>query len=138
MPKLLLQLSLWVNTPVKYDDKHFMPETNTNTKPDKKIQNPIQFLTAPPAVLLRFRKPLIVLTHILAFVASLMLSFLVCRYIPNITPVYAYSKTAGFRTFQTISRLVEIRRDFRPDWDSTCLANEHSNHRPYMVRGWQH
>jgi len=77
MPKLLLQLSLWVNTPVKYDDKHFMPETNTNTKPDKKIQNPIQFLTAPPAVLLRFRKPLIVLTHILAFVASLMLSFLV-------------------------------------------------------------
>ena len=63
--------------PVKYDDKPSMPEIDTNTKPDKKRQNPIQFLTPPPAVLLRFRKPLIVLTHIFAFVASLMLSFLV-------------------------------------------------------------
>jgi FlaA1/EpsC-like NDP-sugar epimerase len=41
------------------------------------VQNLVQFLTAPPAVLLRFRKPLIVLTHIFAFAASLMLSFLV-------------------------------------------------------------
>jgi len=62
---------------VKYDDKLFMPEKETKNKPDKKRQNPIQFLTPPPAVLLRFRKPLIVLTHIIAFSASLMLSFLV-------------------------------------------------------------
>ncbi|MBN2183448.1 MAG: polysaccharide biosynthesis protein [Sedimentisphaerales bacterium] len=54
-----------------------MPETDSNKQPDKKLQNPVQFLTAPPAILLRFRKPLIVLTHIFAFAAALMLSFLV-------------------------------------------------------------
>ena len=54
-----------------------MPETDAKKQPDKKAQNLVQFLSAPPAVLLRFRKPLIVLTHIFAFAASLMLSFLV-------------------------------------------------------------
>jgi FlaA1/EpsC-like NDP-sugar epimerase len=54
-----------------------MSETEKTQKPDKKGQNPIQLLTPPPAVLLRFRKPLIVLTHIFAFSASLMFSFLV-------------------------------------------------------------
>ncbi len=63
--------------PYKYDDKHFMPETNTNIQPNIKRQNPPQFPTAPPAVLLRFRRSLIVLTHIIIFSASLMLSFLV-------------------------------------------------------------
>jgi FlaA1/EpsC-like NDP-sugar epimerase len=52
-----------------------MPETKSKT--DKQKQNPIQLLTAPPAVLMRFRKLLILLTHIFAFAASLMLSFLV-------------------------------------------------------------
>jgi FlaA1/EpsC-like NDP-sugar epimerase len=33
----------------------------------------------PPAVLLRFRKPLIILAHIIAFAASLMLSFLLAN-----------------------------------------------------------
>jgi len=77
MPKLLLELSLWVNMPRKYDDKHFMPETNTYKQSKIKKQNQPQFPTAPPAALLRFRRPLIVLTHIITFAAALMLSFLV-------------------------------------------------------------
>jgi FlaA1/EpsC-like NDP-sugar epimerase len=42
-----------------------------------KNQNPSALPTSPPAILLRFRKPLIILAHIIAFSASLMLSFLV-------------------------------------------------------------
>jgi len=68
---------LWVNMPRKYDDKHFMPETNTYKQSKIKKQNQPQFPTAPPAALLRFRRPLIVLTHIITFAAALMLSFLV-------------------------------------------------------------
>ena len=54
-----------------------MPEIDTHKQPDKKVQYPVQFLTAPPAILLRFRRALIVITHIFVFAASLMLSFLV-------------------------------------------------------------
>lgn len=54
-----------------------MPGIDINKQPDKKVQNPVQFLTAPPAILLRFRRALIVITHIFVFSASLMLSFLV-------------------------------------------------------------
>ncbi len=68
---------MWVNMPRKYDDKHFMPETNTYKQSKIKKQNQPQFPTAPPAALLRFRRPLIVLTHIITFAAALMLSFLV-------------------------------------------------------------
>jgi len=54
-----------------------MPETNINKQLSIKKQNQPQFPTAPPAVLLRFRRSLIVITHIFVFAASLMLSFLV-------------------------------------------------------------
>ena len=54
-----------------------MPETDINIRSNKKKQNPLQYLTAPPVFLLRLRRPLIILTHILAFSASLMFSFLV-------------------------------------------------------------
>lgn len=54
-----------------------MPETSTNTQFDDKNQHPRELATARPAALLRFRRPLIVLAHIIAFAASLMLSFLV-------------------------------------------------------------
>ena len=54
-----------------------MPEIDANKHPDKKVQYPVQFLTAPPAILLRFRRALIVMTHVFVFAASLMLSFLV-------------------------------------------------------------
>ncbi len=54
-----------------------MPETNT--QPSDKNQDRSEFSTAPPAVLLRFRRPLIVVAHIVAFAASLMLSFLVVQ-----------------------------------------------------------
>jgi len=56
-----------------------MPETNTNTQLNSKNQNFPEFPTPPPAALLRFRKSLIILAHILAFAASLMLSFLVAN-----------------------------------------------------------
>jgi len=53
-----------------------MPDPNTNTQLNGKNQNPLK-LSKPPAILLRFRRPLIILAHIIAFAASLMLSFLV-------------------------------------------------------------
>ena len=54
-----------------------MPETNTNTQLNNKNQNLPEPSTPPPPMLLRFRRPLIILAHIIAFAASLMLSFLV-------------------------------------------------------------
>ncbi len=54
-----------------------MPETNTNTQLDSKNQNLLKSSTHPPAMLLRFRRGMIILAHIVAFAASLMLSFLV-------------------------------------------------------------
>ncbi len=53
-----------------------MPDPNTDTGPKNKNQNPAEFAAAP-AALLRFRRPLIIIAHIIAFAASLMLSFLV-------------------------------------------------------------
>jgi FlaA1/EpsC-like NDP-sugar epimerase len=55
-----------------------MPEINTNTTENNENPNPPQ-PSAPPALLLRFRRSLIVLAHIVAFAASLMLSFLVVQ-----------------------------------------------------------
>jgi len=56
-----------------------MPETNTNIKLENKDQNPPEFTTPLPAVLLRFRRSMIVLAHIVAFACSLILSFLVVQ-----------------------------------------------------------
>ncbi len=56
-----------------------MPETNTNTNPDSKDQKVPGFSTPPATLLLRIRRPLIVLAHIIAFAASLILSFLVVQ-----------------------------------------------------------
>ena len=53
-----------------------MPETNTNTQLNDKNQKLLESSTPPPITLLRFRRPLIILAHIFAFAASLMLSFL--------------------------------------------------------------
>jgi len=54
-----------------------MPDSNTNTRLKNKNQNQLELPAHPPASLLTFRKPLIILAHIIAFAASLMLSFLV-------------------------------------------------------------
>ena len=51
-----------------------MPDANTNTQLKSKNQNPLE-LSAPPAFLLKFREPLIILAHIVVFACSLMLSF---------------------------------------------------------------
>jgi len=56
-----------------------MPETNTNIKPNSKDQKVPEFSTPLAAPLLRVRRPLIVLAHIIAFAASLILSFLVVQ-----------------------------------------------------------
>ena len=53
-----------------------MPDSNTQLK--TRNQSPSELLPAP-AGLLRFRKPLIILAHIVVFAASLMLSFLVAK-----------------------------------------------------------
>ncbi|MGB2862900.1 MAG: nucleoside-diphosphate sugar epimerase/dehydratase [Sedimentisphaerales bacterium] len=56
-----------------------MPETNTNIQPNNKDQKVAEFSTPFPTTLLRIRRPMIVLAHIIAFAASLMLSFLVVQ-----------------------------------------------------------
>ncbi len=56
-----------------------MPETNTNIKPDNKDRNLTEFITPLPALLLRFRRSMIVLAHVVAFACSLILSFLVVQ-----------------------------------------------------------
>jgi FlaA1/EpsC-like NDP-sugar epimerase len=53
-----------------------MPDLNTNTKPKQKVQKPSE-LSPLPAALLRYRKPLVILAHLVVFAASLFLSFLV-------------------------------------------------------------
>jgi len=56
-----------------------MPETNTNIQPNNKDKGLSEFTTPLPALLLRVRRPMIVLAHIIAFASSLMLSFLVVQ-----------------------------------------------------------
>ena len=55
-----------------------MPDLNTNTQLKSKNQKSSES-SMLPAVLLRYRKPLIILAHIIAFAASLMLSFLLAH-----------------------------------------------------------
>ncbi len=55
-----------------------MPDSETNTQPKEKKPFPPEPST-PPAALLKFRRPLILLSHIVVFAASLMLSFLLAR-----------------------------------------------------------
>ncbi len=56
-----------------------MSETDTNTTQQEKLQDFPEPLNRPRIALLRFRRPLIVLAHIIAFAVSLMLSFLVVQ-----------------------------------------------------------
>ena len=56
-----------------------MPETNANVQPNNKDNDLPEFSTPSPALLLRARRPLIVIAHIIAFASSLMLSFLVVQ-----------------------------------------------------------
>ena len=55
-----------------------MPDSNINTQPKTNNQLPAE-LSSPLAVMLRFRKSLIILAHILVFTASLMLAFLLAN-----------------------------------------------------------
>ncbi|MHC4743728.1 MAG: polysaccharide biosynthesis protein [Planctomycetota bacterium] len=55
-----------------------MPELNSETHQEDKGPG-ADHRAHPPAVLLRFRKPLIVLAHLVAFASSLLLSFLVAN-----------------------------------------------------------
>jgi FlaA1/EpsC-like NDP-sugar epimerase len=54
-----------------------MPDSNTQQ--NNAAQNLSELSNPPANVLLRFRKPLIIIAHIIAFAASLMLSFLVAN-----------------------------------------------------------
>ena len=56
-----------------------MSEASINTRSDNKYKNRSELPATAPAALLRFRRPLIVLAHIIAFAVSLMLSFLVVQ-----------------------------------------------------------
>ena len=55
-----------------------MPEPDINTSQKDKTQNLLETV-APPTPILRFRRALIILAHIIAFAASLLLSFLVVK-----------------------------------------------------------
>jgi len=56
-----------------------MPELNTDFQHDGRQENDGPVPAPPGRFLLTFRKPLVILAHILAFAASLMLSFLVAN-----------------------------------------------------------
>ena len=56
-----------------------MSKTNTNIQPNNMDKDLPEFSTPSPALLLRVRRPMIVLAHIVAFASSLMLSFLVVQ-----------------------------------------------------------
>lgn len=56
-----------------------MPDIRTDIKQDDRSRRPAELSSAPPAALLRYRRPLIVLAHVIAFAASLLLSFLVVQ-----------------------------------------------------------
>jgi len=56
-----------------------MPETNTNIQPNNKDKGLPEFSNPFHALLLRVRRPMIVLAHIIAFTFSLLLSFLVVQ-----------------------------------------------------------
>ncbi len=66
-----------VNAQVSFDDNSSMAETQVQSAQKSKTGRTKVFPVLPPAVLVRFRKPLIIITHTLVFAASLMLSFLV-------------------------------------------------------------
>jgi len=55
-----------------------MPELDKDTQQENSGQGPSE-VVPPPAVMLRFRKPLIMLAHLAAFAVSLMLAFLVAN-----------------------------------------------------------
>jgi len=55
-----------------------MPELETNTQQENEAPSPSELAHAP-AVLLRYRKSLIVIAHLMAFAASLLFSFLVAH-----------------------------------------------------------
>jgi FlaA1/EpsC-like NDP-sugar epimerase len=88
-----------------------MSELANNTQQKSKGQSPLQLPVSSPTVLLRFRKPLIILAHIIAFAASLMLSFLVLNgmqfpggwfveyYLPFL-PLFIAVKLVVFRLFK--------------------------------------
>ncbi|MBN1972963.1 MAG: polysaccharide biosynthesis protein [Sedimentisphaerales bacterium] len=59
------------------DDKIRMVEIQAQTAPKGRDRIETVFPALPPAILLRFRKPLIILAHTFVFAAALMLSFLV-------------------------------------------------------------
>ena len=55
-----------------------MPDSEANTQPKEKKPYSSE-LSTPPPVLLKFRKPLIILAHIVVFTISLLLSFLLAN-----------------------------------------------------------
>ena len=55
-----------------------MSDSNENKQPESSSQN-IPQIAMPQAVIFRFRRPLIILAHIVAFSVSLLLSFLVAH-----------------------------------------------------------
>ncbi len=54
-----------------------MPDRETQPNPEQVENAPV--MSTPPGLVLRFRKPLIILAHIFAFAMSLMLSFLLAN-----------------------------------------------------------
>jgi len=88
-----------------------MPDLKTNTRPNHKNQNQLELPASPPALLLTLRKPLIILAHIIAFAASLMLSFLVLNdmqfsgrwsveHYPRFLPLFITIKLVVFGVFK--------------------------------------
>ena len=87
-----------------------MSESANNIQQKNKDQSPLQLPFSSPTVILRFRKPLIILAHIIAFSASLMLSFLILndmkfpglwfKHYPRFLPLFIAVKLVVFGLFK--------------------------------------
>jgi len=55
-----------------------MPDIDTNTQPNNRAPDPSRLFT-PTVGMLHYRKPLLILAHLIAFAASLLLSFLLAN-----------------------------------------------------------
>ena len=79
-----------------------MPDSNT--QPRTKIQGSPELLP-PPTMLLRFRKPMIIVAHLVAFAVSLLLSFLLAknmRFITELSQPFAESFQIKMDTYRRL------------------------------------
>ncbi|MHC4076466.1 MAG: hypothetical protein ACYSRZ_08665 [Planctomycetota bacterium] len=110
------------------------PKGNPEAITDSRPRSPK--LSVISAGLLRYRKVLIIASHIVVFAVSLMLSFLLAS---NMQFSHSWlADNASIRFFQAISRLVAVCRHIGSYGDSACIAFEHLDYCGFMVLDFEY